>query len=294
MADREVRLEARAKLNLFLRVLRRRADGYHDLQSLVVPLSLSDTVVVRPGGGDLRLSVRGSDALVAAVPPGPGNLVLEAARALARACGQGEGAEVEVEKRIPVAAGLGGGSADAAATLLALNELWGCRLSFPDLLGVAARVGSDVPALLPGGPVLVHGRGEAIATTTVAPLWWVLVPAGFPVRAAHAYRWWDEDGGVTGPDPEPLLRAAAAGDVAEVGRLLFNDLEGPVFRRHPGLAETRDRLLEGGSCGAVMCGSGPTLAGLAPDRGSADWLAGAFPAAFVVAGPPGDELPLPS
>ncbi|HXF71470.1 MAG TPA: 4-(cytidine 5'-diphospho)-2-C-methyl-D-erythritol kinase, partial [Actinomycetota bacterium] len=282
---RAVRRDAHAKVNVFLRVLGRRPDGYHELQSLVLPISLADRITVRPARA-LRVDVRGPEGLTAQVPAGGMNLALIAALALAEDCAAAAGAEVTIEKRIPVAAGLGGGSADAAATLHALNELWGCGLDLPELLAVGERVGSDVPALLAGGPVLVGGRGERVRPAAVPRLWWAVVPLGFPTRSPDAYRWWDEDGGTPGPDPGPVIEAAAAGDPEALGPLLFNDLEAPVARRHPEVGAARERLLALGACGAVMSGSGPTVLGLARDEAHARALAAAFAGGIVASGPP--------
>ena len=129
---------------------------------------------------------------------------------------------------------------------------------------VAASVGSDVPALLAGTPVLARGRGERVEPAQVAPCRWRVIPAGFGITAAEAYGWWDEDGGHTGPDPSGLLEALAAGDLETAGPLLFNDLEAPILRRHPELEETKARLLAEGAFGAVISGSGPSVAGLYP------------------------------
>lgn len=274
---------APAKLNVFLRVLGAREDGYHAIESLVLPLSLADTVTVRAGDA-LKIEVAGPPELADAVGAGGMNLALVAALALGDACESG-GALVQIEKRVPVAAGLGGGSADAAATLLALNELWGCGLDTETLLDVGGRIGSDVPALLVGGPVLVGGRGERLEPVTLAETFWVLVPFGFPTRSPDAYRWWDEDGGSTGPDPSAVVRAGAGGDIGELGRLLFNDLEAPVAARHPDVGRARKALLEAGALGAVMSGSGPTVAGLARSELHATEMAAAFPAAIVARAP---------
>ncbi len=200
--------------------------------------------------------------------PGGLNLALVAALALADACPDAGGALVEIEKRIPVAGGLGGGSADAAATLLALNELWGCDVDAATLEEIGERIGSDVPAMLSGESVLMAGRGERLAPAEVPPLHWVLVRFGFGVRSPDAYRWWDEDGAATGPDPDDLLAAATAGDAEALGPLLFNDLETPVATRHPEIGEAKRRLLEAGALGAVMSGSGSSVIGLARDRGA--------------------------
>ncbi len=285
MTPREVRREARAKINVFLRVLAARQDGYHDLESLVVPISLADVVTVRDAEA-LRVDVRGASELAGAVPAGGLNLALVAALAIGDACPDAGGAEIIIEKRIPVAAGLGGGSADAAATLLALNELWSGGLDRGTLAELGERIGSDVPAMLTEGPVLVSGRGELIAPAEVQPLWWVLVRFDFGVRSPDAYRWWDEDGGRRGPDPDVLLDAAAAGDAATLGALLFNDLEAPVCARHPEIAAAKDHLLRAGALGAVMSGSGSSVVGLARDEAHARELARGFPGALAVAGPP--------
>lgn len=285
MARAPVRREAHAKINLFLRVLRGRPDGYHDLESLAVPISLSDRVTIRRARA-LRVRVRGTKELASSVQEGGLNLALVAALATADACEEAAGADIVIEKRIPVAAGLGGGSADAAATISALNELWGCGLDDATLADIGARIGSDVPALLAGCPVLMRGRGERIELAVVGELSWVVVPLGFGIRSPDAYRWWDEDEAPTGPDTGPLIEAAASGDPAKVGPLLFNDLEPPVFARHPAVAEAKAALLEAGALGAVMCGSGSSVAGLALDPAHAGEMARGLPGALLASAPP--------
>lgn len=273
MAESVVREPAPAKLNAFLRVLRRRPDGFHEVETLVQPLTLADGVEARPSDAGLELVLAGRHAVD--VPPGEENLALRAARALAEAAGVPARARLTLVKNVPVAAGLGGGSADAAAALRALDALWASRLGPERLLEVAAGVGSDVPALVPGGPVLARGRGERVERAEVARTWWVLVTPPFAVRAADAYRWWDEAGGVTGPDPGPLLEALRGGEPGAIGPLLFNDLERPVASRHPEVDEARGRLLAAGAPAALMCGSGPTVAGLAEDGRRAEEIASA-------------------
>jgi 4-diphosphocytidyl-2-C-methyl-D-erythritol kinase len=276
-------IEARAKVNLFLRVLGRRPDGYHDLETLIVPVSLADRLEIHADSDSgqfrtlsLSLEVAGDPHLVEGVPSDTSNLVLRAAAALAERVHVLGFADIWLEKRIPSAAGLGGGSADAAATLAALNRLWGTGLGLDELLEVAASIGSDVPALLAGNGALARGRGERVERVQVPPLGWCLVTFPFGVRTSDAFGWWDEDDARTGPDPGPLIEAARAGDADRLGPLLFNDLEEPVMRRHPEIRETKERLIESGAAGAVMCGSGPTVAGLFPP-GRACSLAGAVP-----------------
>jgi 4-diphosphocytidyl-2-C-methyl-D-erythritol kinase len=284
---RVVRREAHAKVNVFLRVLGAREDGYHELESLVLPLSLADTVEVEEAAR-LDVEITGEPRLAAAAGAGGGmNLGLVAALALAGSAGVTRGAMIRITKRIPVAAGLGGGSADAAAVLLALDELWGCGLGIEALIQVAEQVGSDVPALVAGGPVLMRGRGERVDRVEVAPTWWVIRPFDFPTRSPDAFRWWDEDGAVVGPSGDPLLEAAARGDVEALGAVLMNDLQAPVCARHPEIMVVRDALVGAGALGAVMSGSGPTVVALARDRAHAEKLAATQPGAIVALGPPG-------
>jgi 4-diphosphocytidyl-2-C-methyl-D-erythritol kinase len=132
----------------------------------------------------------------------------------------------------------------------------------------------------------MRGRGERIAPVHVVTTWWAIKPFGFPTRSPDAYRWWDEDGGAVGPDPGALVAAAESGNEELLGHALFNDLEEPVSRRHPEIAETKRAFLEAGALGAVMSGSGPTVVALARHMGQADRLAAAVPGSFVVSGPP--------
>jgi 4-diphosphocytidyl-2-C-methyl-D-erythritol kinase len=276
---------AHAKLNVFLRVLGRRDDGYHDVETVILPLELHDRLtaeeadayeLVVEGPRAAELSVSGGDALI-----------WRAARAWARAAGlDAPRARISLDKRIPIAAGLGGGSADAAATILALDELHGTDLPPETHLGIAAAVGSDVPALLHGGPVYANGRGDLVTPVHAQTTHWVIAPAPFGVPTAEAYGWWDDDGAVTGPDPGALIAAIEAGNDEVLGPALFDDLQGSVVARHPGVAETIRTLLDAGALGAVMTGSGPTVVALARHMAHADQIAEAVPSAFVTAGPP--------
>ena len=279
---------AHAKLNAFLRVLGRRHDGYHDIETLIVPISLHDVVTVEPADR-LTLEVRGPAA--DGVPTDDRNLVFRAAHALAAEVGGGvsRGARISIEKRVPAAAGLGGGSADAAATLLVLDELWSTGMGRDVLARLAAEVGSDVPALLLGEAAYVTGRGEIVDPVWAQSTTWVVKPFAFGVSSADAYRWWGERA-VTGPDPGALIAAAEAGNDALVGSALFNDLQAAVAARHPEIAETIGALVAAGAHGAVMSGSGPTVVALCPFA-AAEEIADAVPGAFVVDAPPRTATP---
>jgi 4-diphosphocytidyl-2-C-methyl-D-erythritol kinase len=283
-----LRMPAHAKLNVFLRVLGQRDDGYHDIETLLLPISLADHVTAEPAG-ELTLSLGGSAA--AGVPHDETNLALRAARVLAAEAGgeSSSGARLTIEKRIPTAAGLGGGSADAAATFLLLDSLWGTGLGRDGLVPLAAQIGSDVPALLLGEPAYCRGRGEVVEPVLLQTTTWVVKPFAFGVSSAEAYAWWD-DAAATGPDPGALIAAAEAGNDELLGSALFNDLQGPVAARHPEISETVAAFTEAGARGAVMSGSGPTVVALCSFASAQD-VADAVAGSFVVDAPPRAPMP---
>lgn len=289
-AARSVTRRAHAKVNVFLRVMGRRDDGFHDLETVVMPISLHDVVTATEAPpGQVSIEVEGDVELTRLVSTVPGeNLAGRAVEALARRAGRdgsSPGVSLRLDKRIPVAAGLGGGSADAAAALLAADEVWSCGLEAFALAELGAALGSDVPAMLAAEPVLASGRGDRLVSVHAGSVWWVLKPFGFAVSAADAYAWWDDDP-VTGPDPGALIAALEIGDVALLGDALFNDLQPGVVAHHPEVGRAIDAFLEAGALGALLSGSGPTVAALARHLGHADALAAAVPGSIVVSGPP--------
>ncbi len=201
-----------------------------------------------------------------------------------RADGAAHGSAIEIVKRIPVAAGLGGGSADAAATLEAASDLWGIGADADELRSLASTIGSDVPAMLAGEPVLAEGRGERLIPVHMVTMWWVIKPLAFPVRARDAYTWWGERS-ATGPDAGSLIAAAETGDLELLGDAIFNDLQAPVAERHPQIARTIEAFMDAGAVGAIMSGSGPTVMALARHAQHAAELADAVEGSFVVTGP---------
>ena len=279
---------AHAKLNVFLRILGRREDGYHDIETLLLPISVADHVTVERADA-VTLSLGGPAA--AGLSEDDTNLALRAAHALAAHAADGSrpGAQITIEKRIPIAAGLGGGSADAAATLLLLDELWEMGMGRHGLTRLAAEVGSDVPGMLLGEPAYVSGRGESVEPVLLQPTTWVVKPFAFGVSSGDAYAWWDK-GAATGPDPGALIAAAEAGNDELLGSALFNDLEGPVAAHHPEILETIAAFTETGARGAVMSGSGPTVVALCPFATAED-IADAVPGSFVVDAPPRPPTP---
>ena len=283
-----------AKVNLQLSVGPLRDDGYHDLVSVFHAVSLFDEVTVTSAE---RTSVVVSGEGGPAVPLGPANLAVRAAVALARATGRrGKGlggVKIEIRKRIPVAAGLAGGSADAAAALVACNELWRTGLSTAKLTEIGAQVGSDVPFALIGGTAVGLGRGERLTRALASGSYhWVLAfgATGLPtpdvfaacdrLRAARAKE--DEPPKVPAPRLNTKLMAALrSGDPAAVGPLLTNDLQPAALSLQPLLRRALQVGKEHGALGAMVSGSGPTCAFLAADANAARDLAVAVTGAGV-------------
>jgi 4-diphosphocytidyl-2-C-methyl-D-erythritol kinase len=277
-----------AKVNLYLAVGPRRADGFHDLMTVFHAVSLFDEVTVAPAGRD-SVTVTGEGA--GSVPADGSNLAARAARALLDAAGPARdapGLAIRISKRIPVAAGLAGGSGDAAAALVACNELWRTGLSQQELAQLAAGIGSDVAFALLGGTAIGVGRGERVTPALAAGSYhWVLAFASGGLATAEVYAACDRlraarNGRVQAPALDnALMSALRSGDPAELGPLLSNDLEQAAVSLHPGLRQALAAGRELGALGAMVCGSGPTCAYLARDARHARDLAAALAGAGV-------------
>jgi len=254
-----VTVAAYGKVNLTLEVFNLRGDGYHALRSAVLPVSVFDTIEIE-------------DALGLSCDSGfPDDLCLKAARVLDPT----RGASIRVEKHIPVGGGLGGGSADAAATLVALNDFWGLMKSREELAELGAQVGSDVPALVLGGPVLMEGRGERVGRLPCAmPLNLVLVNPGVPCSTAEIYAACSPRTAAGPSATDAMAAALAAGDFDGMVAALANDLLEPAVKIRPEIGEAMARLRAAGAEGVSMSGSGSTVFGLARTQEAAAELAG--------------------
>ena len=254
-----VSVPAFAKINLDLRILGTRPDGYHDLRTIFQSLALFDKVTVTPRRGPLEIVCDQPD-----LPTDRRNLVWKAASLLHRvATGKATAPQnlaIDLRKRIPAEAGLGGGSADAAMTLLALNKLWKLNLDPATLSRIGARLGADVPYFLVGGTALGLGRGDDIYPLADLPtVHIVLLRPGFGVSTVDAYTWFDEESRRSRREPPPRPYPAGWPSWAAAMR---NDLEPPVVGHHPAIARIRQSLLDAGANFAAMSGSGSAVFGL--------------------------------
>ena len=258
MALNKVILEAPAKINLYLEVGPPRSDGYHSVRTVMQSVDLCDIVEVElaEGGSGLELEVEGD------APSGEENLCLRAAGAFSSAMGRPLAARIRLSKRIPKAAGLGGGSSDAAAVLRALNFLLGEAMGREELFRTAASLGSDVPFFLVGGTSLGEGRGERVTPLRQAPpLPVVLANPGTGLPTAEVYRRFDLSGGDGPPagGPGALIESLPAGDAQKIASLLFNSLQRAACEMMPEVGVLLEVAKKAGAEGVLVSGSGPTV-----------------------------------
>ncbi|HMO80431.1 MAG TPA: 4-(cytidine 5'-diphospho)-2-C-methyl-D-erythritol kinase [Pyrinomonadaceae bacterium] len=258
MQESHITLPSFAKINLRLKVLGKRPDGYHEIVTVFQTVSLAD-----------RLRFETADDVSArcdspSVPSDENNLAVRAAVMLREAAGIKKGVTIHIEKHIPAPGGLGGGSSNAAVTLLALNRLWRTGMTAPELAAIGAELGSDVPFFLVGGTAVGHGRGESVSEIPdIEEKLLLIVTPPVSVPASEAYGRLDA-ADLTSTDPNRnLLVCRKWAENADLRQLsLENDLEGPVFAAYPDVRTAKERLLELGAVNALMSGSGASVFGI--------------------------------
>lgn len=261
------------KINIALRVGPAAGDGYHSLATVFQAVSLHERVDAEPAN-EIGVSVRGLHAEL--VPTDGRNLAVRAARLLADATGTAAGVRLRITKRVPTAGGMGGGSADGAAALVACDRLWGTGLSREELGELAAELGADVPFAIMGHTALGVGRGHLLSPVmTRGTFHWVLVLSDAGMSTPEVFREWDAHNPSPrepGP-PTDLLEALVTGDARRLGRTLENDLEEASLRLRPELDQVLAAARGAGALAAIVSGSGPTVAALAADEQDARGIA---------------------
>lgn len=264
-----ITVNGEAKINLTLDILGKRPDGYHEVSMVMQSVSLHDTLQLEriPEGIELSIDVPWLEA-------DETNLAYRAAAKILAYGRVSGGVRIQLQKRIPMAAGLAGGSADAAAVLRGVNELYGLNLSLDELCSLAAQLGSDIPFCLCGGTMLATGRGEVLKRLPPVPAFWVvLAKPPISVSTAWVYQHYDAEGAERHPDNEAMCRAIAAGSREELAPLLCNVLESVTIKQYPVIAAYKEKMLQQGAMVSMMSGSGPTVFGLLGTRAAAERLA---------------------
>jgi 4-diphosphocytidyl-2-C-methyl-D-erythritol kinase len=291
-APTRVRTRAPGKINVFLSVGALQHDGYHDVATAYQAVSLFEDVVAEPAD-DFSVTFTGPID-TSSVPVDDRNLAIRAARLVAESSGYRGGVRLTIDKQVPVAGGMGGGSADAAATLLAVDTLWGTALGRDELLRLAAELGADVPFAFAGGTAVGTGRGDELSPALAkGEFHWVLGLSDDGLSTPEVYRALDAHRDRYRADIAPapsnpvveanVLQALRAGDPDLLADCLHNDLQAPAMRLQPDLAKTLELGERSGALAGLVSGSGPTVAFLVADRDSALDVQVALSAAGLVA-----------
>jgi len=281
---KSVTVRVPGKVNVYLGVGPREFSGYHELATIFQAVGIYDEVTVSAADS---LTISGLGAFADRIPTDETNLAWKAAELVARACGEEPNVHIQIDKSIPIAAGMAGGSADAAATLVACDTYWNAGIPRDQLDAMAATLGSDVPFMLHGGCALGVGRGDVLSPVMIrGSFHWVFAAFDEGLSTAQIYEKTDELRGLefeAEPEvPTELLSALARGDAPALGRLLHNDLQLAATTSRPQLGRVLEQGIDYGALGAIVSGSGPTCAFLVRDESSAIDLVVALKASGLV------------
>ena len=281
---KSVTVRVPGKVNVYLGVGPREFSGYHELATIFQAVGIYDEVTVSAADS---LTISGLGSFADQIPTDETNLVWQAAQLVARACGEEPNIHIQIDKSIPIAAGMAGGSADAAATLVACDTYWNAGIPRDQLDAMAATLGSDVPFMLHGGCALGVGRGDVLSPVMIrGSFHWVFATFDEGLSTAQIYEKTDELRGLefeAEPEvPTELLSALARGDAPALGRLLHNDLQLAATTSRPQLGRVLEQGIDYGALGAIVSGSGPTCAFLVRDESSAIDLVVALKASGLV------------
>ncbi|MGF7058944.1 4-(cytidine 5'-diphospho)-2-C-methyl-D-erythritol kinase [Brassicibacter mesophilus] len=251
-------IDAHAKINLSLDVLTRREDGYHELKMIMQQIALKDIITIEDRDTDVIIESNNND-----IPLDSSNLVYKAYRLLADMYNIKKGIYIHIQKNIPVAAGLAGGSTDAAAVLKGLNQLWNINMPQKELMDIGVKIGADVPYCLMGGTVLAEGIGEKLTELrSFSDKLILLANPDIPVSTAHVFKSLKLNDILVHPDTESLLKSVYNDDINFLAKNMANVLETITIKEHPILNDIKQHMLEYGALGSLMSGSGPTVFGI--------------------------------
>lgn len=265
-----IRVDARAKINLSLDILGKRPDNYHDVAMVMQSVALSDVLTFREQAKGTGIQLISN---IPGLPTSERNLAYKAAELVMKKFAVQQGLYIDLIKRIPIAAGLAGGSTDAAAVLIALNEMWNLGLKTNELCALGAQIGSDVSFCIQGGTMLAKGRGEILEKLPAMPECFViLAKPQVRVSTAWAYQNFKADNVNEWPDTDAMIAALGKGDLEAIGKQLCNVLESVTISRYNEIATLKRLMGKYGAFASLMSGSGPTVFGLVDDEDRAEYI----------------------
>ena len=271
-------ISANAKINLTLDILGKREDGYHDVELVLQSIALADTLELAKIDSGIKFEMNTDEVVGAEIlPTDDSNLACQAAKVVQDYCKLKEGVFIRLNKKIPIAAGLAGGSTDAAAVIRGMNRLFNLRLTTEEMCNLGAKIGSDVPFCVVGGTCLASGRGEVLTRLADLPsLPIVLIKPRGAIPTAWAYKTYDNDRSPEHPDTAAICEAINLSDTEAVCELIFNVMERVAVKKYPAIIQYKNQMLEAGAVAAMMSGSGPSVFGIAKNRDDAVKIADTF------------------
>jgi 4-diphosphocytidyl-2-C-methyl-D-erythritol kinase len=261
-----ISLRCPAKINLSLDVIGKREDGYHLLRMIMQSISLFDVVTLKGGQGSIRVFCENKD-----VPCNESNIAYKAAKLMFEKYKIQDGIDIYIEKNIPIAAGLAGGSTDAAGVIKGINELYALGLTNQEMMDIGLKIGADVPYCIIGGTALAEGIGEKL--TLLNPLketWCVLAKPPIGVSTVEVYKGLRLNVVIEHPETDVIINYIENGDINTLSKNMVNVLETVTIKKYPVISEIKNLMMESGALGSIMSGSGPTVFGLFEDKNSAE------------------------
>jgi 4-diphosphocytidyl-2-C-methyl-D-erythritol kinase len=258
------KLNSYSKINLTLNILSRREDGYHEIETIIQSINLTDQVIITEEKEGIKIKCNHPE-----VPVNANSLSYRSAEKIINRYGIKKGVSIEIEKNVPLSSGLAGGSANSATILIGINKLFSLNLSNEDLRGIGEELGMDVPFFIQNGTALAYQRGEKLTplTSINPPLWVIIINPGFDISTQWAYHNLDLDSIKREKNnTKAMLKALKEGKLQEITKNLFNSFESLIIKEYPEVGRIKNRLIEEGVLGALMSGSGPTVFGITHNK----------------------------
>ncbi len=261
---KEIKIDSYSKINLTLNILAKRQDGYHDIETIMQSINLTDRICIKEEKEGIKIKC--SHPLV---PVDDQSLTYKSAEIILNRCRIKKGVKIEIDKKIPLASGMAGGSANSASILVGINKLFTLNLSNKDLREIGEELGMDVPFCIQNGTALAYHKGEKVTPLPLInpPLWIIIINPGFEIPTKWAYNNLDFDQVKKEKNnTKAMLKALKEMKLHEISKNLFNSFEGLIIKKYPEIGKIKDKLIQEGALGALMSGSGPTVFGIAKNK----------------------------
>jgi 4-diphosphocytidyl-2-C-methyl-D-erythritol kinase len=261
---KEIEIDSYSKINLTLNILAKRQDGYHNIETIMQSINLTDKIYIKEEKEGIKIKCNHP-----MVPVDDQSLTYRSAKMILNRCGITKGVKIEIDKKIPLASGMAGGSSNSASILVGINKLFTLNLSNKELREIGEELGMDVPFCIQNGTALAYHKGEKVTPLPLInpPLWIIIINPGFEIPTKWAYNNLDfEQIKKEKNNTKAMLKALKERELQGIAKNLFNSFEGLIIKKYPEIEKIKDRIIQEGALGTLMSGSGPTVFGIAPDK----------------------------